>query len=479
MQLRPGTNRPACVFRTAVGIALCLLPLAARAGETACRIPDLAHEVRCGEVAARSEAVAIAYVRVPARARLASTDAVYFVAGGPGQSATSLAGTMTGVLARLNNRRDLVFVDVRGTGRSAPLDCPGEEALTMAERLDEAAMRAHVRRCAERHRSRPLALYGTPGAVADIEAVRGALGHDRINVVAASYGTRVALAYRALHPDRVRAMVLDGVLPPDHSLAAHSAHHLSVAWDALLQACAEDEACAALEPAAALRVLLDAPPVQMVLRNPLTGATERVGSSPRMALALLRATLHSPVAQSALPAVLHLSRDGRMEPLLALASSVWNARRAEGFARGAHMATICNEDAVAPGPAPPPAGRAGLFDGVTAEGYRTQCDDWRRPGALPLPPLKTATTPVLLLSGGLDPVTPPALAQRVADALGPQARHLVSPGGGHGLLAAGCTRDLVYRFVDDGMTGLDAPPGVACLTQTPRPAFLPPPGAAP
>lgn len=461
--------------RIAAGCALVLSALlSARpvtAAETECRVRNLAYAVRCGSVAqvVGGQRLELAYVRVPARARLPYPDPVYFIAGGPGQSATHLVAAMTGVLARLNNRRDLVFVDVRGTGRSAPLDCPGEGALTLSERLDEAAMRAHTQRCAELHRDRPLQQYGTPGAAADIEAVRATLGHDRINIVAASYGTRVALGYHALHPQHVRAMVLDGVLPPDHSLSAHSARYLAEAWQTLLRECAADSACASLEPESALGALLEAPPAPITVRNPVTGETEHVVGSARMALALVRTALHAPVARSALPAALARSRDGDLAPLLALASSVWHVRGTDGFARGAHLATVCNEDATLPPPAaePPPS----VFDRVTSEGYQAQCDQWRRPGAPPIPPIRPASEPVLLLSGALDPVTPPSLAQRVAEALGSQVRHLVSPSGGHGLLAAGCTRDLIHRFIDAGPAGLDAAPGTGCLTRTPRPPF--------
>jgi pimeloyl-ACP methyl ester carboxylesterase len=48
---------------------------------------------------------------------------VFFLAGGPGQSAITLAPQVMALFSRLNNRRDIVFVDQRGTGKSAPLTC--------------------------------------------------------------------------------------------------------------------------------------------------------------------------------------------------------------------------------------------------------------------------------------------------------------------------------------------------------------------
>ena len=84
-----------------------------------------------------------------------------------------------------------------------------------------------------------------------------------------------------------------------------------------------------------------------------------------------------------------------------------------------------------------------------------------------------------LLSGGLDPVTPPQHAARVARALGAMARHTVVPNAGHGVTALGCLADAVARFIaaDDG-AGL--PAGAAdCARAVPRPLAWQPPGLGP
>ena len=74
--------------------------------------------------------------------------------------------------------------------------------------------------------------------MADLDAVRQALGAERINLVAASYGTRAALEYLRLYPQQVRRVVLDGVAPADMALPEASAPDAQAAFDALLQACA-------------------------------------------------------------------------------------------------------------------------------------------------------------------------------------------------------------------------------------------------
>jgi pimeloyl-ACP methyl ester carboxylesterase len=98
------------------------------------------------------------------------------------------------------------------------------------------------------------------------------------------------------------------------------------------------------------------------------------------------------------------------------------------------------------------------------------------PAFYTLPP---AVAPTWLLSGSLDPVTPPRHGQRVAQALGPLARHVVVPNTGHGALALPCLRDAVARFIttDDAAAALATP--ADCAAGVPRPPAFVPPGSAP
>ncbi|MGZ5067544.1 MAG: hypothetical protein ACXWG1_18365, partial [Usitatibacter sp.] len=64
---------------------------------------------------------------VPAKMRAKEPDPIVVFAGGPGQGAVSLASQVMPLFAKLNDARDIVLIDQRGTGNSAPLDCPEEE----------------------------------------------------------------------------------------------------------------------------------------------------------------------------------------------------------------------------------------------------------------------------------------------------------------------------------------------------------------
>jgi pimeloyl-ACP methyl ester carboxylesterase len=162
-----------------------------------CRLKGVEHEARCGSVTrpldpARPQGpqVEVHFAVLPALAQRNTADPVFFFAGGPGQSAMTLAGPLSQQFARLNNRRDLVFVDQRGTGRSAPLKCPEDverqPPQPLALLLDQARQLERLAACRRGLQQLPhgdLRQYTTSIAVADVDAVREALGAAQVNAI--------------------------------------------------------------------------------------------------------------------------------------------------------------------------------------------------------------------------------------------------------------------------------------------------------
>jgi fermentation-respiration switch protein FrsA (DUF1100 family) len=107
--------------------------------------------------------------------------------------------------------------------------------------------------------------------------------------------------------------------------------------------------------------------------------------------------------------------------------------------------------------------------------YAQVCKNWPQ-GEVPaafysIPP---AASPVLLLSGGADPVTPPRHGERVALALGSQAQHIVVAEAGHGVMGVGCMRELLFRFIDAKQNSTALPQDASCAANIPRPpVFMP------
>lgn len=485
-------------------VGLLCLPLEASAGvNQPCRVDGIPNEVQCGSVRraldpARADGpqIEVHYLVVPAMARNKRPDAVLVLAGGPGQSAINLAPLMLPGLARLNNQRDLVFIDQRGTGQSAPLQCPEEKHLPLQEAASNQRQLARLKDCLADLRQLPhgdLRHYTTPVAMQDMEAVRVQLGYTQWNLIGASYGTRAALEYQRQFPAQVRRTVLDGVAPPDMALPASFSQDGQAALDALFQAC---EGAADAGPAAApgnascarqfpqlrqrWQALLASLPRTVQVTHPVTGVLETVTLERDVVLRAVRLPLYSPALAAALPYAIHEAAQGRFTPLLGLGSS-FGSSRALRLATGMHFSVVCAEDLPrmqAQGAAATPGSDFGDSD---ARWYRSVCDFWPRAEVDPaFYTVPTARAPVLLLSGGADPATPARHGARVARALGSKALHVVVAQAGHGVLQLGCMREVVARFItareDAQALAMDA----QCAVAIPRPPpFVPVQPAAP
>ncbi|WP_280153498.1 alpha/beta hydrolase [Piscinibacter sp. XHJ-5] len=440
-----------------------------------CRVPGIKNEVLCGKLARPLDPAApngpqidIHYVVVPALARNKHPDPVVMLAGGPGQSAIRIAPQVLPLFTRLNNRRDIVFVDQRGTGKSAPLDCDDLRHRPLADEADPQFQVTQLARCREQLQKLPhgdLRFYTTTIAMQDLDAVRRQLGVPRVNLVGVSYGTRAALEYQRQFPAAVRRSVIDGVAPPDMVLPASFSTDGQAAFDALVAACRTEPVCATLRDD--WTGLLASLPKPVTVIHPLSGQPESFTLTRDMVLGAVRGPLYLPAAAAALPQAIHAAARGRYEPLAGL-NSLLGGRKGMAISMGMHFSVVCAEDAPRLSQATDPPGAD--FGADFARLYQRICADWPR-GAVAddfyrVPP---AASPVLLLSGGVDPVTPPRHGERVAKALGARARHVVAPNAGHSVIGLGCMSDVLFRFVD----AVDDHEALAvdadCVTRVPRP----------
>ncbi len=282
---------------------------------------------------------------VPAVARNKQPDPVFVFAGGPGQAATKVARQVMPVLAELNARRDIVFIDQRGTGRSNALECDVDEG-SLASALEPEQQLARLGPCLKALPA-DLRQYATWIAVRDFEAIRAQLGAEKVNLWGASYGTRAALEYMRQYPDRVRTAVLDGVAPPDMALPVSFALDAEAALKSLADVCARDERCRTRYPDFDQRDCGAAEARRKRDRHShsasVTGATESLRLDRKMLASLLRAPLYVPQLSSVLPYALAEAGRGDFTALVALSAAI-SGGVSENFAVGMHFAVICAED---------------------------------------------------------------------------------------------------------------------------------------
>ena len=421
----------------------------------------------------RRIALRVAVVR--ARGQDRTADPVFFLAGGPGQAATDLMRDPAVLHQPLGERRDLVFLDQRGTGRSNPLPCnlhPPEDYA--AGRFASFMPVDRVRACRSAlEQNADLAQYTTAASVEDIEDVRIALGYGRINLAGGSYGTRLALEYVRVHGTRVRAVLLDGVAPPSLHMPDGFGRAAQRALDGVIDECAATPACAAAFPklrAETEQVFerLSQAPITTRLRGidrPVTMTRDQVAEAVRY---LLYATRQA----SRLPLLLHRASAGDFSAIAEYLKSY----RLGALYDGLYLSITCAED-VPFLPKDAEARDQGTFLGsYRIREQRAACAEWPR-GDVPSyhgQPVRSRV-PVLITTGSLDPVTPPAHGDLVAKTL-PNALHIRVPAGAHGLgglQGLDCLAAIKRDFVQRGTTaGLD----ISCVRNIARPAFDMPSG---
>lgn len=93
-----------------------------------------------------------------------------------------------------------------------------------------------------------LTQYSTPNFVEDIDEVRSAMGYDRINLSAGSFGTYAAFIYMRRHPDHVRTAYLNNLTPLSDRVPLYFAEAAQLALDELFKECEQDAACHAAYP---------------------------------------------------------------------------------------------------------------------------------------------------------------------------------------------------------------------------------------
>jgi pimeloyl-ACP methyl ester carboxylesterase len=413
--------------------------------------------------------ITLRVAKVPSRASTPLPDPIVFLAGGPGQSATESFPQVAPAYRQLLGQREVILVDQRGTGGSHPLKCPmpGLDDPT-APMPDREEIQQMARDCLASIDA-DVAHYTTRDYLADLEALRTELGIERWNIVGGSYGTRVALAYVQAHPDSLRSVVLDGVVPQDVALSQDHGRHLDEALAAQFKRCREDEACHAAfgdpwETLQELRVRYREAPTTVMVPDPRSRQPLETALTEETLALTARLYAYQPETAALLPLLLHQAREGDPQPLLAQARMIV-ASLDEMLAHGMQLSVTCSEDV--------PWLRANpddtsLIGAAMVTFLQAQCEVWpvpRAPAAFKQP--VDSDLPVLLLSGEFDPVTPPSYAERALATLG-NARHLVAPGQGHIVQMRGCMPRLLTRFIRDAsVAGLDA----ECVADMSAPGF--------
>jgi pimeloyl-ACP methyl ester carboxylesterase len=408
-------------------------------------------------------------VVLPARGAAPYREPLVLIQGGPGVPGTLMAPNFARREA-LRDRRDLVFFDQRGTAGSGALSCA---FLARTNFLGALFPTDHVTACRRGlTRQADLATYTNATSAEDLEAIRKALGVETWSLGGFSFGTRLAQTYARRYPRRVRAVVLDGVVPFDAELTADLAPAMEESVDFVVRRCGRDPVCGTRYPdtqRALVRIArkLDTLPVNVSVTDSAGGTLAGPFGHWDFAYAV-RGMLYGPLAAS-LPAWVNEAE--RTNDFSAFARVYWQRTRWVGDSTSVplHLGVYCSEDLPFIDSAAAVRRAKGTLIGPRYYlEYRAGCAAWPMPRAPRemRQPWKS-DIPVLLLSGERDPVTPPEYGTRVARSLS-RGHHIVIRGGGHAEQSP-CKTQVVADFLNDPLKKV---PAETCLDELDFPPFV-------
>jgi pimeloyl-ACP methyl ester carboxylesterase len=442
---------------------------------TPCRTADGNIEALCGKYEVyenrqtqKGRKIALNIMLLPSISEKPAPDPFFALAGGPGQSATE-AFPPSGFVTKVRQQRDTVLVDQRGTGGSNRLQCQLWENQTAQSIIAESYSLEKIRQCrAELEKQADLTQYTTSIAADDLDEVRQAMGYEKINVFGGSYGTKAGLVYLRMHGDHVRTLALEAVATPQYRIPLPFAKTIQSSVDRLIDRCAADAACHRDFPE---------------LRQEFNGLVDRLEKSPAhfevqhqavtlsraMFVNKLRHLLYVPAIASLFPRMIHSAYQNDWT-LYGAAVFTLDKSLEQVIARGASFAAICAEDIPGLTDSFIKHETAGTYLGDSqVHRYQEYCQAWGPAGAIPkdfYAPVRSRV-PVLLISGVLDPATPPEMAQQAAHDL-VNSRLIAIKEGTHGT-GSPCIDGLISDFVQQGSAAaLDA----SCADQIHLPPFV-------
>lgn len=384
-------------------------------------------------------------IRIPSKAakpRLLMTNP-----GGPGISGVSDLRSAATYFEKLTDTYTVVSFDPRGVGASAPaiacIDAEQKSAIfnqpsvpvtpQQQERATELAK--GIGESCNRQFGEALGHVGTADVVRDMDAVREAMGFDKISYIGYSYGTFVGALYADAYPNRVDRLVLDSVLDPKltYEQVRHGqAQGLQASVAAFVDDCLTLPDCplsgpkeAALQKIEGIVRDLDA---QMV-----TTAGGRELSGARM-LALIESSMYFP--DSGWPALRTTLRQAIAGDWVSVVDSAYSPDLMVNPADSEYLSVVCidfqtERDAAAPARLAPVWAKESPLSGGSRAWSLQPCENWpvqavRRPG----PVRAEGAGPALILNMSGDPATPLAWAESLHEQLTGSSL-VIAPGQGH------------------------------------------------
>ena len=414
---------------------------------------------------------------LPARGGISEAPPLFVVQGGPGGSAFEIFPFLlpNSVVAQ---GRDIVMINQRGTDYGKPeLEChesfdalPELAILPMEEGLDLSL--EQVEACKDRLVSQDIDLgaFNSVENANDMEAIRQVLGYEQFDFYGVSYGTLLGLHLLREHPENLRSVILDGVVPAQINFIAEVPASTNRIFEELFQFCAQDPECQKDYPELEDRLVrllqqLDDDPAMLRLKDPDTGMVVKSRLDGDSFLDLLYQSFYMDHPYAIFPRIIADTEAGDYLFLEELGALVAFDR---SFNEGMYYSVVCSEEMsldsgeISFEGLKPYVSRSAK---IQSQYYQDVCEIW---DVESLPPYVNqpvvSNKPVLLLSGQFDPITPPSFAALAAETLS-NSYNIVDPYGSHGVAFDDtCLDQIILDFLGNPSTEPDA----SCLDSDDR-----------
>lgn len=442
-----------------------------------CHLGEIRAQVKCGKLSVpenyqqpEGDQISINFAVLPAINNKEYKSPLMFLAGGPGQAAVELATGLNRVFKEVRKTRDIILVDQRGTGESSPLSCEFESVDNVYSSLPEQMKPEEIKACVSQFKG-DVTQYNSENAIRDFDAIRAALGHKKLNIYGGSYGTRAGLVYMRLFPQSLESVVLDSVGPIEVPIGLFGQSGAR-SFNLLIENCKKDAACQQAFPDLAdefqaVKKRLAKESVTLDILHPRLGTKIKLMLNESKFTGNLRFQLYGVDSRKMVPLVIHQAFLGNYQPLIGLMA------RTEGeqlVYTGLLFNIVCNEDIPRVSVEAKTADANNNFDGNDSyQAWDMVCPFFPkyRPNEAFYQSV-TADIPTLILSGNLDPVTPPSNGEYSAKSL-PNSHHIIVENASHTVAMNTCANEIINEFLT-----LKKPKELdeSCLKEVPVETFM-------
>lgn len=393
--------------------------------------------------------------------------------GGPGGSSLDIFPSLLSSpddqsVQKLRAQRDLIAFEKRGNRYSKPrLNCPEYKESDEATPEGNAIELAGLKACRDRltQEGVNLAAFNSVESAHDVAALAKALGYKQVNLYGVSYGTELVQNVMRQHPDIIRSVILDGIVPVEPSLESQYGVILDRLITQVDAACAAEPDCKALYPDVkgtfiATHDRLKQTPGTFKLMNAKWQTKTQKLTADDFASVLFQMA-YSSGAPFVLPALIYQAKEGNFT--LVAPFFYLSMLPGGGTTQGTYFSVKCSEDVPYAGSLEVKGLPAFAQDWGSKQlkSEVDKCKVWNVPALDPSARKPVISdTPALLLNGHFDPITPPIFGQSVAKGL----RHhffVEFPANGHGAIGTPCAHSIMAAFLAKPQQS----PNTACVNE--------------